>query len=152
MSAVAVIWRRGDELTTSELYRLLELRIDVFVVEQECAYHETDGRDLLDTTWHGWTDTADGDVAAAIRVLGDEEPWRIGRVVTRPDHRGRGLAALLVKQGHDRAGTDGSVLDAQSYLVEWYRTLGWTVAGAEFIEDGIAHIPMKRDSGPVERD
>lgn len=143
MSQREIIWRRGDELTAAELYELLCLRVDVFVVEQTCAYPETDGRDLLPTTWHNWIVDQDGKIAATVRLLTDCTPAQIGRVATRADQRGDGMAAELVLAAHDRC--DGaSFLEAQSYLVAWYGQLGWTVTGDEFVEDGIPHRPMKR--------
>lgn len=141
-------WRRGDELSAAELYALLELRVDVFVVEQDCAYHETDGRDLLATTWHGWQSDSNVGIVAAVRLLGDEDPPRIGRVVTHRSERGQGLAGSLVLDAHTRAAGTGTALDAQSYLVDWYERLGWAVNGPEFIEDGIAHVPMVRRVEP----
>lgn len=135
--------KRFAELTTIELYELLRLRCDVFVVEQACAYPELDGRDTEPGTVHHWI--ADGPVIAAyLRALTEPDgTTRIGRVVTAPAARGRGLAAELVDRVTST--TDGPiVLDAQSYLVEWYERLGYAVAGDEFVEDGIPHVPMRR--------
>lgn len=146
MTLTPIIWRRGDELTAAELYDLLCLRVDVFVVEQECAYAETDRKDLAATTWHGWItgDTGHaGPIAASVRLLEDHTPAQIGRVVTEQSQRGKGLAAGLVLAAHDRC-EGASFLEAQSYLVAWYESLGWTVAGDEFVEDGIPHVPMQR--------
>lgn len=137
-------WKSGPELTSAELHDLLRLRVDVFVVEQACAYPEIDGRDLLETTIHGWVTGSDGETIAAIRLLFDEEPMRIGRVVTRADHRGQRLAEALLQAAHQRGGATGSFLEAQSYLAEWYSRQGWTQCGDEFVEDGIPHIPMRR--------
>ena len=134
---------RFAELTPDTLYGILRLRSDVFVVEQECAYPDIDGRDLEPDAWHLWIE-ADGEVVAYLRVL--EGPpdgaLRIGRVVTSPTARGQGLAAALVHKA--LAETMGPVvLDAQSYLVEWYQGLGFTVIGDEYLDDGIPHTPMK---------
>lgn len=139
-------WKSGPDLSAQELHNLLRLRVDVFVVEQACAYPELDGRDLLDTTVHGWI-TESGEIVAAIRLLFDEEPPRIGRVVTRSDQRGQRLAQRLLQAAHERCGPTGSFLEAQSYLAEWYTEQGWTVSGGEFIEDGIPHMPMRRSAG-----
>src|SRR3954466_4799387 len=79
-------------LTPFELYGLCRLRVDVFVVEQECPYPELDGRDTEPTTEHLWYEV-DGTVAATIRVLDDGATRAIGRVATAAGHRGRGLAA-----------------------------------------------------------
>lgn len=140
-----IVSKRFAELSTTELYDLLRLRCDVFVVEQACAYPELDGRDTEPGTVHHWVIGADGGpIAAYLRTLVDPDGTvRIGRVATAPGARGRGLAARLVRHVGDT--TSGPiVLDAQSYLVPWYEQLGYEVAGAEFVEDGIPHVPMRR--------
>ncbi len=132
------------ELDPVTLYRILELRTVVFVVEQECAYPELDGRDLEPGTRHVWV--ADGDdVIAVARVLTEADRYRIGRVATRADHRGGGLAATVMKRALELC-TGPIVLDAQSYLVDWYAQFGFEPSGAEFVEDGIPHVPMIRTS------
>ncbi len=130
------------ELDTSTLYAILRLRVDVFVVEQQCAYPELDGRDTESTTRHLWVGGDDGAVHAYIRVLDDGPALRIGRVVTARAARGRRLAEHLVLHAVERAGEREVVLDAQSYLRGWYERLGFAVAGEEFVEDGIPHLPM----------
>lgn len=151
-TAPTVISKGFDELTTRELYAILRLRCDVFVVEQECAYPELDGRDTEPGTTHHWiADGADdGDgverpaIAAYLRALTEPDgTTRVGRVVTAPSARGRGLAAALVDHvGNAIAGP--IVLAAQSHLADWYLRLGYTIDGAEFVEDGIPHVPMRR--------
>ncbi len=132
--------RRFAELSTTELYDILRLRSEVFVVEQECAYLDPDGLDVEPGTRHVWIGTP---VAAYLRVLEDDEARRIGRVVTRPTARSAGLAAQLMEHVLDRG--DGPwVLDAQSHLTAWYERFGFAVAGGEYLEDGIAHTPMRR--------
>lgn len=141
-----------DQLDAATLHSILKLRIDVFVVEQACAYPELDGRDIEPDTRHVWI-TAGGDgedvgeeaIAAYLRVLVDREApltLRIGRVVTHPDHRGQGMAAKLVQRvlGFE---FDELVLDAQSHLADWYEAVGFAVTGHEFLEDGIPHVPMR---------
>ena len=139
----AIVWRAGPDLSAAELHALLRLRVDVFVVEQACAYPEVDGRDLLDSTFHAWIEV-DGAVAASLRLLLDHEPPQIGRVVTDPRFRGQRLAERLLDAAHERAGAPGSFLEAQSYLVDWYGRQGWKPCGDEFVEDGIPHVPMQR--------
>jgi len=143
------------ELDAPTLHALLRLRVDVFVVEQECAYPEVDGKDLLPGTEHVWH-VGDGApregeqvaVAAALRVLeqpgGSRAPRRVGRVVTAPDARGRGLAGVLLDDVVARHGDADLVLDAQSHLAGWYGRHGFEVVGDEFLEDGIPHVPMRR--------
>jgi ElaA protein len=134
-------WAQLDPQT---LHDLLRLRIDVFVVEQKCPYPELDGRDADPATEHVWVADEQGP-AAYLRVL--TEPGggrRIGRVCTRVDARGRGLAGLLVDDV--LAGGPGTVfvLDAQTYVAGFYAARGFDVSGPEFVEDGIPHVPMRR--------
>ncbi|MEZ5226052.1 MAG: GNAT family N-acetyltransferase [Acidimicrobiales bacterium] len=133
----------GPDLGARQLHDLLKLRVDIFVVEQECPYHEIDGRDLLDSTEHVWLADELGP-RAALRVLADPEGRRIGRVVTRADQRGQGLAAQLMEWTHHHIGSVVTVLDGQSHLRAFYERLGYEVSGPEFIEDGIPHLPMRR--------
>ncbi|MEM9712447.1 MAG: GNAT family N-acetyltransferase [Actinomycetota bacterium] len=129
-----------DELSPRTLHDLLRLRVDVFVVEQECAYPEIDGRDVEAT--HLWVER-DGEVAATARLLDDGAERRIGRVATHPGHRGDGLAAALVAAAIDRS--DGPwVLDAQAHLSDWYGRFGFAPESEEFLEDGIPHVTMRK--------
>ena len=135
---------RFDELSAAQLYDLLRLRTDVFVVEQECAYPELDGRDTEPGTEHVWTGDGRGP-RAYLRVLVDADgALRIGRVCTRADARGAGEAARLVADVLARHAGRQVVLDAQSYLVGFYRRFGFEPVGPEFVEDGIPHVPMGR--------
>jgi len=139
---VEIVDRGFAELSGNEVHDILRLRVDVFVVEQNCAYAEIDGRDIEASTRHVWVGGADGP-AAYVRVLDDGAARRIGRVVTHPAARGEGLAARLVD--HVVGSGEGPwVLDAQSHLEHWYVARGFVVDGAEFVEDGIPHVPMRR--------
>lgn len=139
-----------DKLSPDQLYGLLRLRVDVFVVEQECAYPELDGRDTEPDTTHLWTADDSGRPTACLRVLREPDgPARIGRVCTRADHRGRGLAARLMTQALEQTRGRPVVLSAQSHLRGWYEQFGFEPAGVEFLEDGIPHTPMSR-SAPQE--
>ncbi len=134
----------GDALTAEQLYALLTLRVDVFVVEQECPYGELDGRDLRPDTGHLWW-PASGEPRAYLRLL--REPgggWRIGRVCTAKQARGRGLGARLMAAALERVGDAEVVLDAQTYAQEFYRRFGFEPDGEPFDEDGIEHVTMRR--------
>ncbi len=139
-----ILDRPFAELDATKFHDLLCLRIDVFVVEQECAYAELDGRDTEPATRHVWIEH---DITrlpiAYLRLLDDRGTRRIGRVVTRTGHRGEGLAGLLVDHVIDHYPGD-LVLDAQSYLVSWYTARGFDTTGPEFLDDGIPHVPMHR--------
>ncbi|MGO1971567.1 MAG: GNAT family N-acetyltransferase [Propionibacteriaceae bacterium] len=135
----------GTDLDTGLLYALLQLRVDVFVVEQECPYPELDGRDLTPGTRHFLVEE-DGRVLATLRLLVDEDsPWlRIGRVCTRSSARGHGLSQKLITAALDVAGNAPVRLDAQAHLVDLYARHGFTPVGEEFLEDGIPHRTMTR--------
>jgi len=135
---------RFADLDPQTLYALLRLRVDVFVVEQRCAYPELDGRDLEPGTLHVWLDH-DGPPVAYLRILTETDGVRrIGRVCTAPGRRGGGAAARLMAEALRLVGEAPCVLDAQSYLVGFYERLGFDPTGPEYVEDGIPHVPMRR--------
>ncbi len=133
------------ELDARTFHDLVRLRVDVFVVEQECAYPELDGRDVEPGTRHLWL-ARDGAVVAYLRILADPDGVaRIGRVVVAPSARGAGHAGRLVVAALAEIGDRPCVLEAQSHLVDFYARHGFTVSGPEYVEDGIPHTPMRRD-------
>lgn len=134
---------RAADLDITTLYKILKLRVDVFVVEQACAYPELDGRDLEPGARQLWIERA-GDVVATLRVLDEGASLRIGRVATATSARSAGLAGRLMQRALELAGDRAVVLDAQSYLARWYEGFGFVRDGDEFVEDGIAHVPMRR--------
>ncbi|WP_433118915.1 GNAT family N-acetyltransferase [Micromonospora sp. CA-246542] len=137
------------DLDARTLHDLLKLRIDVFVVEQNCPYPELDGRDVEPGTRHVWL--TDGDALMAyLRILADPDGVaRIGRVVVAPAARGGGHAGRLMAAALDLVGDRPCVLEAQSHLVAFYARHGFTVSGPEYVEDGIPHTPMRRDTQPA---
>jgi ElaA protein len=135
------------ELDTRTLYAILRLRVDVFVVEQTCPYPELDGRDLEPSTIHLWT-SDDAGPTAYLRVLENGDAARIGRVCTRADARGLGLAAELMRAALHHHADRPVILDAQAHLAGWYARFGFRTDGAEFVEDGIPHLPMRREPAP----
>jgi ElaA protein len=138
---------RVADIDPITLYRLLWLRVRVFVVEQEAAYPELDGRDLEPDAELMWIAEGD-DMLATLRVLADDGAMRIGRVATAAAARGRGLAAELMRAAvaycDDVAPGAPIVLDAQAQLEGWYARFGFVVSGEPFAEDGIPHLPMRR--------
>ena len=142
---------RFDELTPAELYGLLRLRVDVFVVEQNCPYPEIDGRDAEPGTLHLWFPGDDGTVLSTIRLLENGEDRAIGRVATAASARGRGLSAQLVRRGIELS--EGRTIDigAQAYLADWYARFGFVRSGPDYVEDGIPHLPMRLAGARPER-
>lgn len=132
------------ELNTGTLYELLRLRVDVFVVEQQCAYPELDGRDTEPGTRHLWL-ARDGAPVAYLRILDDGDAQRIGRVAAAKDERGVGHARRLMREALAIVGNRPCVLHAQAHLTGFYAGLGFTPTGPKYVEDGIPHVPMRRD-------
>lgn len=143
----------GTELDPATLYAVLRLRSAVFVVEQDCAYQDVDGLDLLDGVVHVLA--RDGDrITAYARVLppdaGHATP-RIGRVIVDPGARGQHLGRRLVRRAlvTCTACWPGSAVElgAQAHLTGFYGGLGFEAVGEPYDEDGIAHVWMRREAG-----
>jgi ElaA protein len=133
-----------DDLDARTAYAVWRLRQDVFVVEQACPYPDLDGRDLEPRTRHVVLTDADGTLQGYLRLLDDGDVARIGRVALTAAARGRGLADQLMRAALAETTGREVVLDAQSPLAGWYASFGFEVSGPEFLEDGIAHVPMRR--------
>jgi ElaA protein len=141
-------WRfaRFDDLPARDLYDILQLRTEVFVMEQDCVFQDMDGADP--EGWHLYA-RVDGRVAAYCRFLGAgvkfAEP-SIGRVMTAMPVRGTGLGRLLMLEAIRRAGAlwpgQPIRIGAQQRLERFYRSLGFATASAPYDEDGIPHVEM----------
>ncbi|WKV83755.1 GNAT family N-acetyltransferase [Pseudomonas sp. B24_DOA] len=144
------ICKHHRDLGKEQLYALLKLRSDVFVVEQKCAYPDLDGQDLDGDTHHlmGWEDDQ---LMAYLRLLDPESQGGdvvIGRVITAPAGRGKGLGHEMMEQALKQAEKHWPqvpiYLSAQAHLQGYYGKYGFEVAGEEYLEDGIPHIGMRR--------
>jgi ElaA protein len=140
---------RFDELLPGQLYELLKLRVDVFVVEQACAYPEIDGKDMLADTRHLTGRVKDGSLVAYARILAPGVRFAdlsFGRVAVAPRYRKNGLGHLLVKQVLSAAAGiwpgRGITISAQTYLTEFYRFHGFIPVSDPYLEDDIPHIDM----------
>ena len=136
-------------LTLAELYALLQLRSEVFVVEQACAFQDIDGLDEAALHLLGYTET--GELAAYARLLPAGASYAqasIGRVVTSARHRGGGLGRQLLAEALARCeaqwGRQLIKIGAQQYLRAFYESFGFVAAGAGYLEDGIPHVHMLR--------
>ncbi|MBT8185131.1 MAG: GNAT family N-acetyltransferase [Eudoraea sp.] len=136
------------ELTTEELYKILQLRAEVFVVEQNCAYQDLDGKDGKALHIIG---TKDKEVVAYTRVFapGDNhDQASIGRVVVKNDQRtygyGRQIMLASIRAIQENFQTSKIQLSAQSYLRKFYNDLDFSEVGEEYLEDGIPHILMEK--------
>ena len=138
-----------DQLSLDEFHDILQLRIDVFVVEQNCPYSELDGKDRKAYHFYGRNDL--GQIIAYTRIFrpGDyfEQP-AIGRVVVDSNHRGDGTGYELMRgtlENMQKLFGDSEIkIGAQKYLVSFYEKLGFTSTGEEYMEDGIPHVYMIR--------
>ena len=138
-----------EALTLAELYALLQLRSEVFVVEQTCAFQDMDGLDQA--ALHLLGHTAAGELAAYARLLPAGRSYAevsIGRVVTSPRHRGVGLGRELLRQAigecEARFGAQPIQIGAQQYLRAFYESFGFVAVDAGYLEDGIPHVHMVR--------
>ncbi len=141
-----------DDLTVAQLYEMLALRQQVFVLEQACLYPDIDGLDPGAHHLLGWR-TADGrrELVATLRCLAPGakyEEMSIGRVVTSASTRGTGLGRELVAQGlacADRLHPGHAMrIGAQAHLEKFYGGFGFVTVSEPYDEDGIMHIDMVR--------
>ena len=138
-----LVIKRFDELTLQELYEILRLRVNVFVVEQHCPYPEIDGRDEF--SHHLYYRDENG-IQAYLRVVDagvSFDEASIGR------KRRCGLAGSLLREGirfaHETLGVDALRIEAQTYARALYEKAGFRQVSEEFLEDGIPHIQMLLD-------
>jgi ElaA protein len=137
-----------DELSPRELYAMLKLRVDVFVVEQKCPYPELDGKDA--DALHLRLLAGEELVASArIRKPAKSDPAaRIGRVVVSPEHRGKKLGDRVMVEAIaqcERLYPHSPIkLSAQSHLQRFYGAFGFVPVSAEYLEDDIPHVDMQR--------
>lgn len=140
---------RFEELTAAELYEMLKLRVDVFVVEQNCPYPELDN---LDQQSVHLAYREDGKILAYARLVPGEIKYgvpSIGRVIVNPAARGRGLARELMNRSIDFIFTEWQPseirLQGQLYLKEFYQSFGFNSISDVYDEDGIPHLDMQLD-------
>ena len=137
------------QLSLDLLYDLIQLRIDVFVVEQNCPYRELDDKDRLDDTLHFIGFDKQGKMIAYARLLAPDVSFpeaSIGRVLVVKESRGKGMARQLVNQGISiikRTWSDSNIqIGAQQYLQHFYQSMGFQINSDMYLEDGIPHINM----------
>lgn len=139
-----LIVKRFEELSTEELYKILQVRVSVFVVEQNCAYQEIDDKDRY--AYHVFIKDDTG-IMAYLRVIDKGvsfEEVSIGRVLTLKRGCGLGNKILLegIKIAKERMNADKIRIEAQSYAKIFYEIAGFKQVSEEFLEDGIPHIQM----------
>jgi ElaA protein len=137
-----------SDMTALEWHRVLALRAQVFVVEQNCAYQDPDGKDVV--SYHLLMESGEELVAYARLVPpGVSYPEAaIGRVVTSQTVRGKGwgksLMEIAIAQTQKKFEVNEICISAQSYLLKFYGDLGFVTEGEEYLEDDIPHWKMRR--------
>ncbi|VTR54118.1 putative acyltransferase [Sphingobacterium thalpophilum] len=142
------VLKKFDELTNTELYRILKLRQDVFVLEQECLYPELDGKDQY--CLHLWTEQ-DYEIIAYTRLvppgLSYPQP-SIGRVIVAKEARGTGISQALMQRSIETVrevfGPHEIQIGAQFHLKSFYQKLGFVQNSEPYPDYGILHIDMTR--------
>jgi ElaA protein len=142
-------FKKFDNLTPNELYSVLQLRNEVFVVEQNCVFQDADNKDQDSHHLMGWDDEV---LVAYSRIVPpgiayDSFP-SIGRVVTSPKLRRSGIGKILMQQSIEHLqkllGESSIKLGAQLYLKNFYESFGFVQSSDVYMEDGIPHIEMVR--------
>ncbi len=146
-----IIWHYKSfaDLTSKELYKIVQLRNEVFVIEQNCIYQDCDDKDLV--CGHLWATIGD-EVAAYSRIVPKgtsyENEASIGRVISNQKFRRYGLGKQLMKNSvqiiENQFKTSSIRISAQSYLKEFYSSFGFEQVSEEYLEDDIPHIEMLR--------
>ncbi|QPB83884.1 GNAT family N-acetyltransferase [Pseudoalteromonas rubra] len=134
------------QLSHDELFSILKTRVAVFVVEQACAYQEIDEVDRAADTHHVFL-IKQGEVQAYARCYKPQSNTSaIGRVLVSPECRGKGVAQTLMTRAieacHAHYGAQPIKIAAQTYLTQFYQSLGFVPCGEAYLEDGIEHIDM----------
>ena len=130
-----------DQLSREELFAILKARQDVFIVEQQCPYHDIDETDRIST--HVFLEEG-GELLAYLRYFPmAQEPGviRIGRVLTTV--RGKGYGRLIMEYALKVIREKRLYLEAQVYAIGFYESFGFQVVSEPFVEDGIPHVRMR---------
>ena len=138
--------KKFGELTNTELYKILQLRQDIFIIEQTCIFPDIDDKD--EDAYH-LIALDNGKIIGCLRILGrgiSFEEVSIGRVALSADMRGRGIAKEMMKYAlsfiENELGEKHIRISAQSYVIPFYASLGFEVVSEEYLEDDIPHAEM----------
>ena len=136
-----------QELSLEEFHDIIALRIQIFIIEQNCPYQEVDGKDKL--AHHLFFKNEKDEIIAVTRILPQGISYAevaIGRVVVHEDYRGTGLGNQLMADSmnfvQDKYGKVPVRLSAQKHLENYYGNHGFKSTGKEYLEDGIPHVEM----------
>ncbi|BAL61412.1 GNAT family N-acetyltransferase [Melissococcus plutonius] len=134
------------ELTSEQFYRIAQLRISVFVVEQNCPYQEIDTLDEI--AWHIWLEDEKDNIVGYTRVINYEDYASFGRVLIAPTYRNSGLGKSLVAHTisfiNEKYPNQPIVISGQAYLKMFYESFGFQAISDRYLEDNIPHIKMRK--------
>lgn len=138
--------KKFKELNAEEIYKILVLRNEVFIVEQECPYLDCDDKDL--NSYHLFTEK-NGEIVSYLRILEKGVSYdeiSIGRVVVKKNYRGEGISREMMLKAiefvENNLAEDTIKIQAQAYLLNFYSSLGFKAVSEEYLEDNIPHIDM----------
>lgn len=141
-----------QDLTPAQLYAMLQLRSQIFVVEQQCVFLDLDGLDADAQHLFGWQDETRAELLCGVRILAPGVAYTepsIGRVVTARSARGTGAGRLLMQRAIEACSAmypgQGIRIGAQRYLERFYASLQFSTVSEPYDEDGIAHVTMLRE-------
>ena len=141
------ILKKFHDLTIDEFHDILQLRINIFVVEQNCPYPELDDKDKI--AFHLFGINKENKIIAYTRIFKPGDYYKeaaFGRVVVHQDYRNQEIGFQLVEQSiietHKLFGNTDIKIGAQTYLNNFYQSFGFHQVGDDYIEDGIPHIHM----------
>ena len=146
MDNITFIHKSFNELTPHELYAILQLRSEVFVVEQNCVFQDADNKDQFCHHLMVWDNK---NLVAYARLLPKGlayEQMSIGRVISSPAYRKTGVGKILMFQAvgacYSLFGEGAIKIGAQLYLKKFYESFDFIQSGDLYLEDGIEHIEM----------
>lgn len=138
--------KRFNELNIEEIYKILALRNEIFIVEQECPYLDCDDKDL--NSYHLFL-TENGQIVSYLRILEKGVSYdeiSIGRVAVKKSYRGKGISRKMMQKAiefiENNLSENTIKIQAQAYLLDFYSSLGFKAVSEEYLEDNIPHIDM----------
>lgn len=139
--------KKFNELELDELYEILALRSEIFVVEQECPYQDCDGKDRK--SQHLFLED-NGQIVACLRIIEKGvsfDEFSIGRIVVKKEYRGKNIAREMISKAikfiEEEWHGDRIKIQAQSYLLNFYKSFGFKEISEEYLEDNIPHTDME---------
>ncbi|UPA29122.1 GNAT family N-acetyltransferase [Terrisporobacter glycolicus] len=138
--------KKFNELNIEEIYKILALRNEIFIVEQECPYLDCDDKDL--NSYHLFL-RENGEIVSYLRILEKGVSYdeiSIGRVAVKKSYRGKGISRKMMQKAiefiENNLSENTIKIQAQAYLLDFYSSLGFKAVSEEYLEDNIPHIDM----------